>query len=65
MVMMIEMSKDVVGKMSRQLYGVFCLGVLIVATSWHHYYYAEEDDVVDDKRLNNTKRKITALHTSF
>lgn len=67
MVMLMEVSRDMVGKMSRQLYGVFCLGVLIVAATWYRYYYAQEDedDDVYEKRINTTKRKLCALHTAL
>lgn len=58
--MLMEVSRDMVGKMSRQLYGVFCLGVLIAAATWYHYYYAQEDeddDVVYEKTHQQHKAK--------
>ncbi|XVE59802.1 hypothetical protein DITRI_Ditri05aG0076100 [Diplodiscus trichospermus] len=59
------MVEGMLGKVGRQFYAVWGLGVILVSVTIAHFIYAIEDEVEAKDARERTKRRLRSLHGRF
>ncbi|KAM0938602.1 hypothetical protein DsansV1_C23g0179961 [Dioscorea sansibarensis] len=61
--MMMAMKDGWLGKISRNMYAVLCLGIVLFAVAYVYYAFPEEEPINGDTK-ERSKRRLTALQSS-